>query len=138
MIEILAIIYCSSLGLSSLLLLWNLNSLQSQLRSKELTQLNLNLRHVNLFWSLTDDNLKSLNESSIQKDAQAARRSCLMMGLLGLASLPGLLLYLVLTLSLSFVQSRRKKYIFKSELVKSSNLNAHQIKEILEQFKSQF
>lgn len=62
MIEILAIIYCSSLALSSLLLLWNLHSLQS----------------------------------------------------------------------------RRKKYIFESALVKSSNLSRQQIKEILEQFKSQF
>jgi hypothetical protein len=60
------------------------------------------------------------------------------MGLLGFASLPGFLLYLVLTISLSLVQSRRKKFIFESELVKASNLNEQQIKEIVEQFRSLF
>jgi hypothetical protein len=138
MIEILAIIYCSSLALSSFLLIWNLNSIQKQLRSKQLAQINLNLRKENLFWSSTEENLKHLNESNPQADALSSRRSCLMMALLGFASLPGFLLYLIFTISLSIIQSRCKKYIFESELARTANLNGEQVRDIVAQFKCLF
>ncbi len=132
MIEILAILYCSCFILSALLLAWNLTSLQKHLKSQELSNLNFNLKKVDRFWSTTNDHFANLNESSIEGDARAARRSCLMMGLLGFASLPGLLLFLTLTVSLKLIKSRRSIAVFRSELVHRTELSTGEVQNLVQ------
>ena len=137
MIEIFLFIYCSSLLLSGLLLIWNIQSVRRQLHSSELKTLNSNLKKINLFWSLSNDSLQLLETQSYENDHQMAYRSCFLTGLLGFASFPGFFLYLVLTLSLALVESKLKMGLLSSVLCKAENLPVDQVETILKKIKEE-
>ena len=131
MIEIFLFIYCASLALSGLLLAWNLRSLHRQVHSIRFIRLNSNLKKLNLFWSINNERIETLNAESLQDDICSAYRSRWLMGLLGLASLPGFLLFFVLTLSLGLIKNRTFTFLINCQVSKDDSLSAEQIQNVL-------
>jgi Na+-transporting methylmalonyl-CoA/oxaloacetate decarboxylase gamma subunit len=114
---------------------WNYFSTIQKLKSKSLINLNANLKKIDMYWSVSNENFEKLEMDSVQKDKAQALRSSLFLGFLGLASVIGFLLLLAIVLSLSsLIKERRTIAVFKSELTKNSELSKDQVENLYLEF----
>jgi Na+-transporting methylmalonyl-CoA/oxaloacetate decarboxylase gamma subunit len=135
MVEVIIVIWLTCFILSSALVTWNYFSTIQKLKSKSLINLNANLKKIDMYWSVSNENFEKLEMDSVQKDKAQALRSSLFLGFLGLASVIGFLLLLAIVLSLRFlIKERRTIAVFKSELTKNSELSKDQVENLYLEF----
>lgn len=108
---------------------------RKKLQSKTLKNLNANLEKVNLFWSNSSNDFSPLSANAIENDASRTLRGTLLMGLLGLISVPGFLLLIALVLSIHMLaRSRKEIAIFNSPLVSDVSLPKEHIENLVKEF----
>lgn len=101
-------------------------------RSRKLALVNQNVAGLGLFWSLSSESFKSLDESNPDQDLKTVVRSCLLIGGLGLLSLLGLIFLLIITLSMHFfVKSRKSEKVFSCDLAKTSGLDLEMARDLV-------
>jgi len=135
MVEVIIAVWLSCFILSSALVTWNYLSTVKKLKSKSLIVLNQNLKKIDLYWSVSNENFEKLEADSVQRDMSQALRSSLFLGILGLASLIGFLLLLAIVISLKFlIKERRTITVFKSELTKNPDLSKKDVESLYQEF----
>ncbi|QDK38172.1 hypothetical protein [Bdellovibrio sp. NC01] len=117
MIEIVLGVWFACLSLSAIVVSINFYLTRKQLQSRSLQILNQNLVKIDLFWSNSNADFNTLTENAIQLDARKTLRNTLLVGFLGIASVPGFLLLTAVVLSVRFLaRSRKEVATFRSEL----------------------
>jgi len=135
MVEVMLIVWFTCFVLSSALVTWNYLSTVRKLKSKSLLTLNANLRKIDMYWSVTNENFEKFDVDSVEKDISQALRSAIFLGFLGLASVLGFLLLLAIVLSLRFlIKNRKTVAVFKSELTKNAELSKDQVENLYLEF----
>ena len=93
--------------------------------------MNSNLKTINQYWSVTNENFETLEEDCIEKDKARALKSAIMLGFLGLASIIGFLFLLAIVVLLRFlIKERRTTAVFQSELAKNPHLHESEVESI--------
>ncbi|MNK01248.1 hypothetical protein D3C87_190430 [compost metagenome] len=134
MIEIIVGIWLLCFCLSMLTVGINFHLTRKKLSSKKLSTLNANLEKVELFWSSSLDDFSPLTSEALEKDTKATLRNSLLIGLLGLGSIPGFLLLLALVLSLHMLaRSRKEVATFRSPLSTDTNLSKQDVETLVSQ-----
>jgi hypothetical protein len=132
MIEVIAGVWLTSFVLSLIVTGFNFYTTRKRLNSQRLTILNFNLAKVDKYWSNSTANFAPLTANAIEMDAAKTLRNTLLMGLLGLASLIGLILLLTVVISLHYlVRSRREVATFRSALATDKNLSQGEVEKIV-------
>ena len=131
MVEIVLGVWIVCFILSMCLVTWNYFSILKKLKSSRLINVNLNLKKINQYWSVTNENFETLEQDCIEKDKARALKSAIMLGFLGLTSFIGFLLLLAIVVSLRFlIKERRTTAVFQSELAKNSHLLESEVESI--------
>lgn len=132
MIEIVLGVWFTCLSLSIIIVSINYHLTRKQLQSRSLEVLNHNLSKVGLFWSNSNADFTPLTENAVQLDAKKTLRNTLLVGLLGIASIPGLLLLTAVVLSVRFLaRSRKEVATFRSDLVETEDLPVEEVEKII-------
>jgi hypothetical protein len=132
MIEVIAGVWLTSFVLSLIVTGFNFYTTRKRLHSQRLTTLNFNLAKVDMYWSNSTANFAPLTANAVETDAAKTLRNTLLMGLLGLASLVGLLLLLTVVISLHYlVRSRREVATFRSALATDKNLGQDEVEKLV-------
>ncbi len=134
MIEIIAGIWLACFLISLPITFWNVRSVVSKAKSVQLKILNLNLAKIGMFWSLSADGFQALGEKNPKEDIRKAMRSYILIGGLGIFSVIGLLLLIVVSLSTHLLVSRTTQRVFESELSHNSDLDARATQELVTSF----
>lgn len=136
MVEILAVVYGVCFLASTLLVLWQFQTVNQQLKSKSLLILNRNLAKQNLSWSNNESNFASLTAASIQEDGDRLRRNTLMLEIFAFLSVLGLVLVFLVILSIRYLaRSQKEKAVFGSALARDSALSSDQVQALINEFK---
>jgi hypothetical protein len=135
MVEIIVGVWLTCLILSTFVVSFNYHLTRKRLKSERLKTLNLNLGKVDMYWSNSLANFAPLTEDAIAMDASKTLRNTLLMGLLGLASLIGLIFLITMVLSLHFLARTRKEIAtFRSPLATDKNLNPSEVQNLVNEF----
>lgn len=132
MIEIIIGVWLASLLLSAIIVSVNYYLTLKRISSEPLTTLDFNLAKVGMFWSHTAADFSALTPQAIQRDAHRALRNSLLIGLLGLASVLGLIILFIVVISLHFLaRSRKEMAVFRSSLVTDKTLSKYDVEQIM-------
>lgn len=133
MIEIIAGVWLICLFLSLLTSAYSVYLTRKKLRSKKFQNINIHLQKIGMFWSNSAADFAILDTDSIINDENKSLRSAYMLGLLGLASIPGFLLLFVVTISIHFIAiSRKEQALFQSALAQSSTLEINEVQSLVD------
>jgi len=133
MIEIIAGVWLGSFLLSALLTASNIGSVFHAVRNPRYNLLNANLKKMGLFWSLSSEDFLPLGELNPEEDARKLRRNFLLMGGLGFLSFPGFFFLAIITASMRWLKSRKAQRVFRSDLAHAPDLDAAQVKTLIEE-----
>jgi hypothetical protein len=135
MIEILLGIWLICGLLSALLGILNLYLIHKKFKSAAFTQLNNHLLKANLFWSYTQGSCLGIDAvNSTQQDKKIALKQANYLFILTLFSLPGLIIILLALFGIHLLPpSRQEQEFFNSPLANTNNLNAEQVRLLVEE-----
>jgi hypothetical protein len=136
MIEIALGIWFTCFTLSMTVVSINFFLTRRQLQSPQLKTLNLNLQKIGLFWSNTNADFSAIAEDAIEKDAKKTLRNSLLIGFLGLASIPGFLLLTAVVISVRFLaRSRKEVATFRSALTSDAALEKSDVENLVNELR---
>lgn len=139
MVEIMAGVWLTSFCLSMITLGLNFHFTRKRLNSKTLKNLNSNLAKVNLYWSNSAGDFLPLTEDSVKLDASKTLRNTLFLGALGLASLLGFILLVVIVFSIHVLARTRKEIAtFRSPLALDPKLTAAEVTSLVNEYRQIF
>lgn len=132
MVEIIIGVWLASFCLSMIVVGVNFNWTRKKLQSRKLKILNTNLEKIGMFWSNAQGDFATLTAESIQADAKKTQRVNMFMAFLGLWSVIGFLLLLVVVTSVHLLaRSRKEVATFQSTLVENTDLTRTQVEELV-------
>ena len=135
MIEIIVGVWLASLIISLFVVSFNYHLTRKRLQSERLKTLNLNLAKIDMYWSNSLANFAPLTPDAVENDAAKTLRNTLLMGLLGLASIVGLIFLLILVISLHFLaRSRKELATFRSSLATDKNLSVRDVQTLVSEY----
>lgn len=134
MIEIVVGIWAVCLVLSLMVSGFNIYMVRRRLNSVKLKTLNANLEKLNLYWSYTNSNFQTLSPDIVTHDKNRSLRQAYAITLLGLLSIPGLLILLAVVLSIHFLAKTRKEMaVMESDLAKVDSLSQEQVSSLVQE-----
>lgn len=132
MVEIIIGVWLTCFCLSMIVVAINFNWTRKKLQSRKLKTLNSNLEKIGQFWSNSQGNFATLTAESIQADAKKTQRVNLLMAFLGLWSVIGFLLLLVVVASVHMLaRSRKEIATFQSALAEDPTLARAQVEVLV-------
>nr|WP_295903458.1 hypothetical protein [uncultured Bdellovibrio sp.] len=134
MIEIVVGIWAVCLVLSLMVSGFNIYMVRRRLNSVKLKTLNANLEKLNLYWSYTNSNFQPLSPDIVAHDKNRSLRQAYAITLLGLLSIPGLLILMAVVLSIHFLAKTRKEMaVMGSDLAKVDSLSQEQVSSLVQE-----
>ncbi|HEX7673696.1 MAG TPA: hypothetical protein VF412_05970 [Bdellovibrio sp.] len=132
MVEIILAVWFTCFVLSMTVVSINFYVTRKQLRSKTLQTLNNNLQKIEMYWSSAASDFAVLSPGVIEQDAKKTLRNTLLVGFLGLASVPGFILLTAVVLSIHYLaRPRREIAAFQSALAKNPSLSESDVKTLV-------
>lgn len=132
MVEIIVGVWLACFCLSMIVVAINFNWTRKKLQSRKLKNLNTNLEKVGLYWSNSQGTFATLTPEAIDADARKTQRVNLFMAFLGLWSVIGFLLLLIVVVSVHMVaRSRKEIATFQSALAVDTDLARAQVEDLV-------
>lgn len=132
MMEILLGLWAFSLIVCLCLAALNLYLLKRKYQKSSYLCLNSNLKEIGYFWSISKGQMTSLSESDPQLDYDYSfKQGCYLM-ILGLFSLPGLIILTLALVGLHFLsEDRVEQRFFSSRLATDQKLSSNEISKLV-------
>lgn len=134
MVEILGFIWLTCFILSGIITGLNIWSVVKMSKSSEFKVLNENLAKIEMFWSLSSENVQPLNEGNSEADVKKVIRTYILLGGLGFFSLIGFSILFVVSLSMRMLVGRAAKALLRSPLTTDTGLSVESIKTLVDTF----
>lgn len=132
MVEIIFGVWLTCFFLSMIVVAINFNWTRKKLNSRKLRNLNTNLEKIKMFWSNSQGDFAPLTADSIQSDAKKTQKTHLLMAFLGLWSVVGFLLLLVVVISVHLIaRSRKEIATFRSPLAEGTSLTTVEVDDLV-------